>query len=499
MKKSFFISICTITAISIFFACKEENLDLSPLQISEDQYFKNETEMEAAVKGTYAKLTDLFWFNANSFNHGFTLLPGDDITTLGNAPFEAFFNLNANTGEVEYMYKKYYELISRANIVLEKIDAADASVYKNAELKKTHKGEALFLRGFAFFKLANYFGTSPLINKRIKSIDATTPNGSKDTELLDQAIKDFQEAASLAPASWSNDNKGRITANAANGMLGKALVYRGSIKKNSADFTAALTALNKVTGKLVPKYGDNFSAKAENNEESLFEFQATQFGVDNVWLPNDFGGGVGSTSAYWGFYENHWSLFGAPRYNATRKLVNTFAKGDPRLNVLVDSGTVNIKKYLAEDVKTNTGVASANNPRLLRYADIILLKAEALLESGGSTTEAIKLVNEVRTRARNMKAGGTEPANFSETEADKAKIWNWIANERFMELAGEDGIRYLDLRRWHLAGKINLATWDFGSERPNSDVVWDPKKNILYPIPLDELDYNKNMQQNAGY
>jgi starch-binding outer membrane protein, SusD/RagB family len=497
MKNSFYVTLCLGTAMSIFFACNEKNLDLSPLQISEDQYFKSETEMELAIRGTYAKLTDFYWFNSNSFNQGFTLLPGDDITTLGNAPFEAFFNLNANTGEVGYMYKKYYELISRTNIILEKIEAADASVYKNAELKKHHKAEALFLRGYAFFNLSNYFGTSPLINQRIKSIDKTTPNPSKDSELLDQAIKDFQEAANLAPASWSSDNRGRITANAANGMLGKALVYRGSIKKSTADFTAALTALNKVTTKLVSNYADNFNAKTENNDESLFEFQATQFGVDNVWLSNDFGGGVGSTSTYWGFYENHWSLFGAPRFNATQKLIKTFTVGDPRLKVLVDSGTVNISKYVTNDVKTNTGPGSANNPRILRHADIVLLKAEATLESGGSTSDAIKLVNQIRSRARAMVAGGTVPANYNETETDKAKIWTWISNERFMELAGEDGIRYLDLRRWHLAGKINLATWDFGSER--NDVVWDAKKNVLYPIPLSELDYNKNMKQNAGY
>ena len=483
--------------MSIFFACEEDGLDLSPLQVSENDFFKDESEMEAAVRGTYAKLTDFFWFNINSHNLGFTLLPGDDITTLGNAPFEAFFNLNSATGEIDYMYKKYYELVGRSNIILEKIETADASVYKNADLKKTHRGEALFLRGYAFFKLGNYFGTSPLINQRIKSIEGTTPSPSKDGELLDQAIKDFQEAATLLPASWSVENRGRVTANAANGMLGKALVYRGSIKKNGADFAAALVALNKVTAKLVANYGDNFSAKAENNDESLFEFQATEFGVDNVWLSNDYGGGVGSTSAYWGFYEDHWSMFGAPRFNATQKLIKTFEAGDPRLSVLVDSGTANIRKYVADDVKTSTGPGSANNPRILRHAEILLLKAEALLESGGSTLEAIKAVNEVRTRARNMVSGGKAPANYSETESDKAKIWTWITNERFMELAGEEGTRYLDLRRWHLAGKINLATWDFSSERP--DVVWDAKKNVLYPIPLSELDYNKNMQQNAGY
>lgn len=481
----------------IAFACNEDNLNLAPLQPTEALFFQNEDEMEAAVRGMYAKLTDIYWYNAGGYNHKFWLLPGDDLTALGNNPFEVFFNLNASVGEVNYIYKKHYELINRANIILAKVAEVDPKIYKDANLQKYHRGEALFLRGWSFFQLWNYYGTSPLQLQRIELIENAQAGPSKDTELLDQAIKDFTEAASLLPAAWNTNNRGRITANAANGFLGKALVFRASFKKNNADFTAAIAAFNKITGRsLVANFEDNFNANTENNDESLFEFQATQNGTDNVWLPNDFGNAVGSTSAYWGYFENHWSTFGAPTYKATKKLIAAFDPADPRLPLSADSSRA-ITKYVLNDKKNNTGPGSANNPRILRLADVLLLKAEALLESGGSTSEAIGLVNQIRTRARKMVPNGTIPADYSTTETDKNKIWSWIANERFIELAAEEGHRWLDLRRWHYAGRINLSNWDFSSDQP--DLKFEAPKNLLYPIPLNELDFNKNMQQNQGY
>lgn len=491
------IAAAIILLVGIGFACNEENLDLAPLQPTEALFFQNEDEMEAAVRGTYAKLTDFYWYNAGNHAHKFWLLPGDDLTTIGNNPFEVFFNLNSGTGEVNYMYKKYYELINRTNIVLQKVAEVDAKIYKTADLQKYHRGEALFLRGWALYNLWNYYGTAPIALERIQLLENSQLPSSKDSELLDQAIKDFTEAASLLPASWSETNRGRVTNNTANGFLGKALTFRASFKKNTADFTAAVSAFNKVSGRtLVANYADNFNANTENNSESLFEFQASQNGSDNVWLSNDFGNAVGSASTYWGFYENHWSLFGVPPFVATKKLQAAFDSADPRLAITMDSSRA-IRKYVANDKKTDAGVGSANNPRILRLADVLLLKAEAILESGGSTTEAIGLVNQVRTRARNTKTGGIIPADYSTAETDKNKIWSWIANERFIELAGEEGHRWLDLRRWHFAGKINLTTWDFSGDQAGLKI--EIPKNLLYPIPLNELDYNKNVQQNPGY
>jgi len=480
-------------------SCNERNLDLQPLTPTEASFFTEQGDFDKSVLAIYAKLSDWYWFNANSPIHGFWHLPGDDVTSTGTYAFEIFGTLQPSNGNINVYYRTAYQLINRANTTLQKLDQENG-VIKTANLKNYYRGEALFLRGYTMMQLWNYFGTSPLVNERITSTDKITPPNSKDTELIDQAIKDLTEAATLLPAQWEVANRGRVTQNAANGMLGKALMFRGSVKKNAADFTAALAAFNKISGlTLTADYMDNFSSKTENNSESLFEFQATQPSFDNVWLNNDFDNNVGSTSAYWGWYENHFSLFGQAYFQPTRKLLNAFEPGDPRRRITADSTGAKFRKYWdTNDQKSQSGVASVNNPRILRLADVLLLKAEALLESGGSTAEAIGLVNQVRTRARLMRAGGTVPANYATTETDKTRIWNWIANERFIELAGEEGHRWLDLRRWHLAGKINLGSgFDWSSLR--NDVSFDPNRHLYYPIPLNELDNNPNVKQNPGY
>ncbi|MCU0449440.1 MAG: RagB/SusD family nutrient uptake outer membrane protein, partial [Bernardetiaceae bacterium] len=96
--------------------------------------------------------------------------------------------------------------------------------------------------------------------------------------------------------------------------------------------------------------------------------------------------------------------------------------------------------------------------------------------------DAIALVNRVRARARGT---GAVPADRPLSESNRDRVMEWIMNERFVELAGEEGARWLDLRRWHLAGRINLNNWNFGSVR---DDVRFADRNLYYPIPLAEVD-----------
>jgi len=498
MKKyKIILPLAFIMSFGIYTACDQSKLDLQPLSPTEASYFTEEIDFDRSSLAVYAKLSDIYWFNGNSPIHGFWQLPGDDITTSGTDAYEVFFNLQAADGKLNTYYRTAYQLINRSNTLLDKIATVKDGVYKTAGLKDRHRGEAIFLRGYMYFQLWNFCGTSPLVIERIQSTDKTTNPSTKDTELLDQAIKDFTEAATLLPEKWDDTNRGRATKNSANGFLGKSLVFKGSHKKTSADFSAALTAFGKISDvSLMPNFGDNFAFDRENNAESLFEFQASQpSGGDNVWLSNDFDNNIGSTSAYWGWYENHWSLFGAPYYTATNKLKNTFEVGDPRLAITMQGN--NIKKYVARNQYSQSGVGSVNNPRILRFADVILLRAEAILESGGSTAEVVGLINQVRTRARAMTSGGTVPANRTVGESDRAKIMQWIMDERFIELAGEEGIRWFDLKRWHAAGKINLASFDFSSAR--SDAKFDVNKHLLFPIPLSEIDLNSKVKQNSGY
>src|SRR5690606_22009064 len=249
----------------------------------------------------------------------------------------------------------------------EKNAAVEDGIYVTAGLKDAHRGEALFLRGYAYFMLWNIWGTAPLITERLKSLDNTTPESSTGTQLLDQAIADFTEAAVLLPDAWAPIDRGRVFKSSANGMLAKALVFRGTVTANNADYQAAITAADKITDRtLVAAYDDNFAADTENNEESLFEYQATQaFADDNIWLPNDFDNAVGALSVFWGFYNNAFNMFGKPPFIATTKLRDAFDPDDPRLQLSLDPGTLEFRKYVTRDQLNQNGGGSANNPRIL--------------------------------------------------------------------------------------------------------------------------------------
>lgn len=503
MKKSLgklSIIFTSIVAGIVIHACNKDKLDLLPHGPTEQSYFLAEDDFNRATLGIYSKMTDFFWFNGGSGGSPITpfLLPGDDITTnQSNEEFDLFGSLQPSNGRLSYLYSRHYQLINRAILVLEKI-SQEKGVYTTAGLKDRNKGEALFLRGYAYYNLWNFFGTSPLVIDRVVSSSQFTPPGSTGTQLLDQAIKDFTAAATLLPASWDAANRGRVTANSANGMLGKTLVFRASVNKTPADYTSALTAFSKVTGaQLTANFDDNFAWDTENNSESLFEFQASQaFGFDNVWLDNDFDNAVGALSVYWGFYSNNGTgQGGRSRYFGTSKLLDSYNANDPRRTRTLNPADRTVNKYVSRDKLSASGVASINNYRILRYADVLLLQAEATLQSNGSTATAIGFINQVRARARAMGAGAN-PADFSTAESNKTTIMQWIMDERLRELAGE-GQRWFDIRRWHLQGIISLNNAFFSSNQ--TSMSFQLPRHLFFPIPSSEIDVNPNVKQNEGY
>lgn len=504
MKKllSKFVIIYLVSASCfVINGCSKSKLDLLPHGPTEQSYFTKEDDFTKAVLGVYAKMTDFFWYNGGSTPIPAFLLPGDDITTNdNNEAFETFGSLQSSNGTLSTLYVAHYQMIARANVVLDKIVTVASGIYKTPNLQNYHKGEALFLRGYAYYNLWNFFGTSPLVTERVTSDDQFTPPGTTGTQLLDQAIQDFTDAAGLLPDSWDASNRGRVTANSANGMLGKSLVFRASVAgANAADYTAAIAAFNKISGaQLQTDFGDNFAYDTENNSESLFEFQASQaFGFDNVWLSNDFDNAVGALSIFWGFYNNNFALFGRSRFYATPKLISTFDANDPRLPLTLNATDATVTKYVTRDKLSQSGVASVNNYRILRFADVLLLKAEAVLQSGGSTSEAIGYINQVRARTRAMAPAGTEPADRASSETDKTKIMQWIMDERLVELAGE-GQRWFDMRRWQIQGILTLDNSAFSSN-VSVNMNFQLPKHLYFPIPNSEIDVNPNVKQNPGY
>lgn len=513
----------------------DKNLDIDISKELEVNYFGSEYRITQGIGGPYAELTNIYGSDLNNGSkHGFWLLPGDDITADGTGnSLETFAGLSGGNGSVVNMWKTYYKVIGRCNFMLEKIEEPSVSaIYKTPGLKDANRAEMLFIRSWCNFKLWDNWRKAPLQIKRITSAEEAILPPSKDFELLDNAIASLEEAAPLANDSWNNLNTGRITRDACYGLLVKLYVTRACYNsKNAADYQKAITAFGKISSDRKSafaevNYGESFDYRTENNPESLFEFQASiqPGGQDNPWLDNDFGGDVGQMAAFFHYSDAHWANYSSGIFGPSQKLVNAFDNNDPRKaetlsnnanNVGGSSWWINPKwdRFNGYQlVKYNNGergnvvdpgwqIGSNNNPRLLRLADVKLCVAEAYLATGNSG-EALTQVNDVRDRARNsVTPASAVPAAL--TSVSMAEIMN----ERFLELAGEDGHRWSDLKRWHAAGTINLATWtaaDFGFPAANDANLFkfDITKHLLFPIPIDELDRNPLMAasgQNPGY
>lgn len=521
-----------LMGIAIGTSCSEE-LDIKPTAELENEYFISELRIQEGIVACYAAMANMYGPNLGGSGgiHKILLLPGDDIThqDAGHGDMEAFSGLNSTNGQVGTLWTRMYQMIYRCNFFLEKIEEeAVKAVYTTPKLYEINKGEALFLRSWCFYRLWDFYRKAPLQDKRIRSISEALLPPTEGFQMLDKAIEDLELAATLLPdeAYWPPaSERGRVFNESAYGLLVKCYVLRARYNgANAADYQNAITAFEKIKTRELVHFAENFDYRFENNSESLFEFQASHATeVDNPWLENDFGGGVGQMGAMYHYSTSHWSNSMTGIYGPTKKLMNAYDEGDPRkdltfadyttdVNGNVDNPTpawdkfdgYQLMKYVTPGrcwFEKGWGISSTNNTRLIRYGDVKLLAAEAYLQTGNQAN-ALKQVNDIRARARRS----TSDDSVSEAPADLTSVTiDNIMNERFIELAVEEGIRWTDLRSWHAAGFINLSTWtalDFGYNYNEANFEFDASRHLLFPIPQREMNTNPEMMasgNNPGY
>ncbi|MCD7978815.1 MAG: RagB/SusD family nutrient uptake outer membrane protein [Tannerellaceae bacterium] len=513
-------------------SCSSE-LDIKPTAELESEFFDSEFRLHEGITACYASLCNMYGalLEDGYGVHELLLLPADDVThqDASRPNLEAFSGLSSSTGALLTAWQRLYQMVYRCIFFLEKIEEEEViAVYTTDGLRDIHRGEALFLRSWAFYRLWDLFRKAPLQDKRIRSIEEGILPPSKDFEMLDKAIESLETAATLLPdeSYWKPEtDRGRVFNESAYGLLVKCYVLRARYNnKSTEDYAKAIQSFEKIRTRRLVHFAENFDYRFENNEESLFEFQASHANdQENAWLDNNFGGGVGQMGAFYHYSTDHWGNYGTGIYGPTKKLRDAFDEADPRkgytfANYTTDIyGDVNIPgapwekfegyqlmKYVTPGrcwFESIWGINSTNNTRLIRYADIKLLAAEAYLQTGNSA-KALQQVNEVRDRARRS----TEDGSVSDVPADLATIsMDAIMHERFIELAAEEGIRWTDLRSWHAAGYINLSTWtatDFGYEYTASDFGFEVPTHLLFPIPQAEMNANPLMMasgNNPGY
>jgi hypothetical protein len=557
-------TIYVILMLLLFMACSKDNLNVDFPKQPEDQFFTDEQKLDRGIRGVYAQLTDLYSFGGMTCVYPLYLLPSDEFTQEAggsNNDIDNFKGFNSSHGLNSAYWNLLMRLINRANTMLD-ITEKNKGLYKTGGLKDAHQGECYFLRGYAFFKLFENYGKPPIITKRITSVDDPLIYSAESSGLaaLDTAISDMKKAELLLAntKTWNTDNLGRVTYNSVEGMLVKLYTIRADYgTSKTEDYENAIAAFNKIDQTITSiedvKYGTNFDGTTENNKESLFEYQAGDApSGDLIWLDNDFGGNIGRQGACFVFFNMGGGVFWTWNQPLipTAKLVNKFDRNDPRFVECMDSVSVYTEKYdrdlmwFAGSYKTGFvfhkymrpgifldrtdhekglkyqprdtygkngygAAATTTNPRILRFADVKLLVAEAYLETGNSD-DALQQVNDVRARARNSSPDGS----VSSVPADLATIDRQaIMDERMRELCGEEDHRLSDMRRWQRAGWIDVSTWvpiqpeneiiedcwGIITNEENFDPSFGTDKKLLFPIPEGETSTNTNVTQNEGY
>jgi hypothetical protein len=527
MKKILLKLTLSLCCVFTFIQCNKQ-LELRPFgELTEDSFYQNEADFESASLGPYATLLSFYYEQMGAEWYVPVLYPDDDVTVRSNETNNVEdFNWLPDNSNFRRLWEISYRGVARANVVIEQLPKA--TQFADESKKARYEAEARFMRAYFNFILAVNWGTPPLLVNTVRTLEEAKLPNSKPGEIWDLIVSDLRFAKANLPATYDATNTGRATTGAATGLLGRVLLYRAQWENKPEFYTAADAEFTSVISSgaysLMPGFGDNFDVTKENNRESLFEVQFA-LGRENNWFPNEDGGGSG-TGRYIMWRTAGEQGNNAPGANAegygfvhvVKPLQDAFEPGDPRRKETIfmegdpwptPNGPHTFRrawsvtgstpsKYILRDRSGNevTGWQpnyTVNNERVLRYADILLMSAECkILGPSPNLVAAAALINQVRRRAD---PGGTILADISGA-LDRTQMFRALMRERRVELAFESH-RYNDLVRWHRANLINIKTdIDFG--RPPANANWSPK-NLLKPVPLRDLDLNKNLTQNPGY
>ncbi|HEX8041184.1 MAG TPA: RagB/SusD family nutrient uptake outer membrane protein [Chryseosolibacter sp.] len=468
----------------------EENLQGT---YSSETFYKTEAHAQLAITGVYnaasfASTDNKLWVIGD--------VASDDATKGGGAgdqsdiQFIDEFSYTRSNGVLDRIWKRYYEGISRANYLL----YYGTAIEMDADLRNRILGEAKFLRAYFYFNIVNIFGDIPLkLNPPLNESEVNKPRSSAE-DVYAQIEKDLAEAVPVLEIS-SGADAGRATKGAALGLLAKAYLYQ-----RKWDDALATIALIDDLGvyRLENVYKNNFIDSTQNNSESLFEIQhrSNQSPKTGSYL-----------NQYFSPFKDNGYFFDAPLQGFVNEFETTAAQVvDPRLDYTVGragqkwingedfdpawSATGFLQKKHSQPEKEEPIIGDASlNYVYLRYADILLMKAEALNELS-QTAEALVPLNAVRKRARESYLYDKDLPGFGAIPMDllpdvistnQQTVREAIRHERRVEL-GFEFHRYFDLIRYgQQAADAALAGTGFEYSQNEGRFL----------IPQSELDTNR--------
>lgn len=484
------IVLLTITGLS---AC-EDFLEREPL----GRYTTDTYPTGGLTQYVYGMYSELRAWGVHAFPFvGISSITSDDAdkgSTPADAPTQIEFDnftVVPTNGLVGEFYTGHYTAINKANVVLNEADSLLAAGEVSQEDFNQSAAEARFVRGYLYFNLVRTFGGVPLVDALVTDQgDFNIPRATAQ-EIYALIESDLQFAVANLPVSWDAAFIGRPRKTSAEGMLAKVYAYG---QKWNLALQSAQAVMTSGQHDLNTPYTTIFTEAGENSSESLFEIQnirdeTNNFGSDYARVQGVRGSG--SWDFGWGFNSPSPTLLAAyepndPRRDATVIFVGETTPYGEVPPASLPNERYNQKVYTDPDYRSAANSLQGDwvNVRILRYADVVLLAAEAANELG-QTGPALEYLEMVRARARGAAAILPEIA-----ETNQAALRDLIRHERRIELAMEHE-RFFDLVRWgiaeqalHDAGKTNFVAG----------------KHELMPIPQDEIDKSNGvLDQNPGY
>ena len=500
---------------------------------------------------------------------------GSGTTDTGYHPMEIWSTMTSTSGEFDELWYRLYCAISRCNRAL--VSVSEKGEEKlGAETAKQRDAEVRFLRAHFYYKLITMFRQIPWVDETVYKNNAQEQTRNDEftyEQLFQKIIDDFKVAYDALPAEQADG--GRVNKIAAASYLAKCYLtlawgdgYEASngVDHINQDYMNKVIEYTNVvkTSKYgyLEDYGDIFLPEYKNSKESIFAVQTSDYKDDNTTFgranwSNMLNGCWGIWSCGWDFHKPSQNLVnafktkdGLPEFDDYNKKIDypingtpTSQKWDPRLFHTVgmptfpykyeeayimtkdNSRTPNTYGYYASlkevpqrskgETYNTPWQAFAMNDYVFRYTDVMLMRAEALIETG-RLSEARTIINDIRQRAKNSISKHIEyaanqceialyPESYFRDKETARKCLQW---ERRLEMAMENG-RYFDLRRWGIASKTLNAYFD--TEKNDvydgqtyakylKDAHYTPGKNEFYPVPYNQLYYVPGLYtQNKNY
>ena len=481
-------NLIAIALLGFSFSSCSDFLEQNPqTDLSENDFYKTADDILSAVNGVYSSQQegDIYgnWYVFGEIPSDNTRNQLSGSVTTQNE-FDQFY-IDTQNSMIANFWKAAYKVINRTNTILGRIDGIEI----NTELANRYKLECKFIRALMYFNLVRVYGDVPLVLKEISISESYDILREPKENVYNQIIADLKEAQDL-PVSYSTAEDGRATQGAAKALL--ANVYMTLHKYAEAETILAeiinsgrYSLLENTPGSLnIDGYKNVFSPVNHNSKEGIFEIQFLKGGYGegsnyaNNFAPENSGTNVVAVGGTGGNNIPEMDIY------------NAYEEGDLRRDFSMSLGYYDNRKnnewvesrYVCKfmDVPYQNNDASNNYP-VIRYADVILMYAEALNQNG-KTAEACKYLNMTRRRGFGYQTTETSPVDLQTT--DKAQFALMVEQERRVELAFENH-RWFDLIRTGRAVEV-MRSKGFSLN----------ETNLICPIPQKQIDVNPKLTQN---